>query len=76
MSEDTVKRQVLAILESNGLSWSEQDGGLAMRFSSALLWLSFVAIGNQTVIALRAPILRRLPACVPSPDPACQDKRT
>jgi hypothetical protein len=67
MSEDAVKRQVLAILESNGLSWSEQDGGLAMRFSSALLWLSFVAGGNQTVIALRAPILRRLPLASQGP---------
>lgn len=61
MSVDAVKRQVLAILESNGLRWSEHDGDLTMRFSSALLWLRFVVVGHQTVIALRAPILRRLP---------------
>lgn len=67
MNEDAVKRQVLAILESNGLRWSEQDGGLAMRFSSALLWLSFIVVGHQTVIALRASVLRRLPLESQSP---------
>lgn len=61
MSDSAVKRQVLAILESNGLRWAEQDGGLTMRFSSALLGLNFVALGHQTLIALRAPVLRRLP---------------
>lgn len=61
MSKSTVKRQVLAILEGNGLRWSERDGGLAMRFSSAMLWLSFVEVGHQTVIALRAPLLRQVP---------------
>lgn len=61
MSEGEVKRQILAILESNGLHWSSRDGGLTMRFSSAMLWLSFVEIGHQTVIALRAPVLRQVP---------------
>jgi hypothetical protein len=61
MSIDAVKRQVLAILKSNGLRWAEHNGDLTMRFSSALLWLRFVVVGHQTVIALRAPILRRLP---------------
>lgn len=58
---DAVRRQVLAILESNGLGWSETDDGYAMRFSSALLLLGFTAVGHQTVITLRAPVLRNLP---------------
>lgn len=58
---DPVRRQVLAILESNGLRWSEADGGYAMRFSSAMVLLGFTAVGQQTVITLRAPVLRDVP---------------
>jgi len=55
---DPVRRQVLAILDSNGLRWSEEEGGYAMRFASALLLLGFTEVGHQTVITLRAPVLR------------------
>jgi hypothetical protein len=58
---DAIRRQVLAILESNGLSCSEVDGGYAMRFSSAVLLLGFTTVGRQTVITLRAPVLRDIP---------------
>lgn len=53
---------MLAILDSNGLRWSDRDGGLAMRFSSAMVWLSFIEVGRQTVITMRAPLLRQVPA--------------
>ena len=55
-----VRRQALAILESNGLRWSEQDDGYAMRFASAMLLLGFTVVGQQTVITLRAPVLHDL----------------
>jgi hypothetical protein len=58
---DAVRRQVMAILESNGLRCSQSDDGLAMRFSSAMLLLGFTSVGHQTVITLRAPVLRDLP---------------
>lgn len=58
---DAIKRQVRAILESNGLRWSEEDGGYTLRFASAALLLGFASVGQQTVIALRAPVLRDVP---------------
>ena len=61
MDTQPVRRQVLAILESNGLSWVDGDGWVTMRFASALLSINFVEVGHQTVIALRAPVLRQVP---------------
>ncbi len=58
---NAIKRQVQAILESNGLRWSEEDGGYTLRFASAALLLGFTSVGHQTVIALRAPVLRDVP---------------
>jgi type III secretion system-like peptide-binding chaperone len=58
---DAIKRKVQAILENNGFRWSEQDGGYTMRFASTALRLGFTTMGHQTVIALRAPVLRDIP---------------
>lgn len=58
MSDAKIRQRVLAILDSNGLSWSDQDDGYALRFASALLLVGFTKLGKQTVITLRAPILR------------------
>lgn len=52
-----MRKQVLAILDSNGLLWSESENGYAMRFSSAVLLVGFTLIGRQTMITLRAPVL-------------------
>ena len=50
-----------AILESNGLHWSELDDHFQLRFASASLQLGFTPIGTQTLLTMRAPVLRELP---------------
>jgi hypothetical protein len=56
-----IHRQCLAILDSNGLSWTERDGHYSLRFASAQLNIGLAAIGEQTVLTLRAPVLREVP---------------
>ena len=58
MSNSRVSAQVKAILEGNGLTWSETDGSLILRFSSALVSASFRAWGKQSLIELRSDVLR------------------
>lgn len=61
MSEAKIRQQTLAIFDNNGLRWVEQDGGYSLRFASARVLVGFTPLGDQTVIALRAPILYDLP---------------
>jgi hypothetical protein len=61
VSNARVRQQSLAILESNGLSWSEHGDRCSLRFASAQILLGFVPVGAQTVVTLRAPVLRNLP---------------
>lgn len=61
MNEAKIRQQSLAILDSNGLSWSEQGDHYSLRFASAQLNLGFTALGAQTVVTLRAPVLRNVP---------------
>lgn len=61
MSDPRVQRQSLAILESNGLRWSEHPEGYSLRFASAQLLLGFAPLGMQTLVTLRAPVLRNVP---------------
>jgi len=56
-----IRQRSLAILDSNGLTWTEQDGYFSLRFASAQLNLGFATLGEQTVITLRAPVLREVP---------------
>jgi len=57
MNEARIRQQTLAIFDNNGLRWVEQDGGYSLRFASARVLVGFTALGEQTVIALRAPVL-------------------
>ena len=56
-----IRQRSLAILDSNGLTWTERDGYFSLRFASAQLNLGFATLGEQTVITLRAPVLREVP---------------
>jgi hypothetical protein len=58
MNESQVRRNVVAILDHNGLPHSDDDNGYAVRFSSALLRVGFSSIGTQVVITLGATVLR------------------
>lgn len=52
-----IGQQVRAILESNGLRWHEQDTGLALRFSSAIVHVTLAKFGDQALIQLRSNVL-------------------
>ncbi len=56
-----IRQRCLAILDNNGLTWTEWDGYFSLRFASAQLNLGFATLGKQTVITLRAPVLREVP---------------
>jgi type III secretion system-like peptide-binding chaperone len=60
VSMQRVRRQVAAILENNGLRWSQADEALALRFSSAVVQLSFGMSGRQVLIHLQSPVLQEL----------------
>jgi hypothetical protein len=60
-ADSSARRQVLAILDSNGLRWSAHGDEYALRFSSALLLVGFAQMGALTVVTLRAPVLRDVP---------------
>lgn len=55
-----IRQQSLAILDSNGLTWTEGDGYYSLRFASAQLNLGFSTLGEQTIVTLRAPVLREV----------------
>jgi hypothetical protein len=61
VNDSKVRQQSLAILESNGLSWSQQGDEYSLRFASAQLILGFATLGTQTLLTLRAPVLRNVP---------------
>lgn len=61
MSEAKIRQQTLAIFDNNGLRWIEQDGGYSLRFASARVLVGFTPLGEQTMIALRAPVLHDVP---------------
>lgn len=61
MSEAKIRQQTLAIFDNNGLRWIEEDCGYSLRFASARILVGFTAFGEQTVITLRAPVLRDVP---------------
>lgn len=61
MNEAKIRQQSLAILDSNGLSWSQHGDDYSLRFASAQLVLGFAELGSQTLVTLRAPVLRDVP---------------
>lgn len=61
MSEAKIRQQTIAIFDNNGLRWVEQEGGYSLRFASARVLVGFTPLGEQTVIALRAPVLHDVP---------------
>jgi Putative bacterial sensory transduction regulator len=56
-----IHRQCLAILDSNGLSWTQRGSDYSLRFSSAQLNIGLASIGEQNLLTLRAPVLREVP---------------
>jgi T3SS (YopN, CesT) and YbjN peptide-binding chaperone 1 len=60
MNDAKVRQQSLAILENNGLTWSQAGEDYSLRFASAQLLLGFTALGAQTLITLRAPVLHNV----------------
>jgi len=56
-----INQKVKAFLENNGLRFSLRENDFALRFSSALLLVGFSVVGTQTLITIRAPILRNVP---------------
>ncbi|GAB3034187.1 T3SS (YopN, CesT) and YbjN peptide-binding chaperone 1 [Mycobacterium bourgelatii] len=53
-----VHRQILAILETNGLSWAETSiGELHLRFSSVAITIQLVDWGAQTLIHISSHVL-------------------
>lgn len=61
MNEARIRQQILAIFDNNGLRCVEQDGGYSLRFASARVLVGFTPLGEQIVIALRAPVLHDVP---------------
>lgn len=61
MNEVRIRQQTVAIFDNNGLRWVEQEGGYSLRFASARVLVGFTPLGEQTVIALRAPVLHDVP---------------
>lgn len=58
MTTQHVRKQIEAILEANGLSWSETaTGGMYLRFSSAGVSIALTSWGTQTVIQIAAHVL-------------------
>lgn len=60
MSIRAVRQQVVAILDSNGLSWSERGDSYVLRFASAVLSIDFTSVGAQNLLTIRANILREV----------------
>lgn len=61
MNEAKIRQRSLAILDSNGLNWTQHGDHYSLRFSSAQLILGFARLGRQTLLTLRAPVLRNVP---------------
>ena len=57
---ERLRKQVLAILEGNGFAWTAHDDGLELRFSSAVVSITFSNWGSQALIHLRANVLSGL----------------
>ena len=62
MSQRRVHRQVEAILEGNGLQWSDRDDTIVLRFASAIVRIDLAGWGAQTLIQIRSILLSGL-AC-------------
>ena len=52
-----MRKQVVSILHNNGLAYSTIDDELVLRFSSAVVHLSFPMLGEQKLIQLRSTVL-------------------
>lgn len=52
-----VRRQVGAVLESNGFRSSENETGFSLRFASAIVHISLASFGRQVLIQLRSNVL-------------------
>jgi hypothetical protein len=61
MTATGVRRQIAAILESNGLRSTGRDDGFSLRFSSAIVHLTLGKLGKQVLIQVRSNVLRDLP---------------
>src|SRR4051812_40985083 len=55
-----INQQIRAILETNGLRWTQHEDDYALRFSSALVLVGLSRMGEQVLITLRAPVLQDL----------------
>jgi len=63
MTTRHVRKQIIAILEANSLSWSEtQTGGMYLRFSSAGVSIDLAPWGLQTLIQISADVLTDITA--------------
>jgi hypothetical protein len=52
-----VRRQIAAVLETNGLRWTERTDGFSLRFSSAVLHVTLATLGAQVLIQIRSNVL-------------------
>lgn len=55
-----IRRRVKAILDGNEFRWTEQEGTIVLRFASAIVTITFVPWGEQTIIQLHANVLAGL----------------
>ena len=62
MTQQRLRRQVEAILEANGMKWTEDDGRLAMRFDSALVHVALYEWGSQQLITIGSNVLQEIPS--------------
>ncbi|AEF41272.1 T3SS (YopN, CesT) and YbjN peptide-binding chaperone 1 [Hoyosella subflava] len=62
MSHERLRRQVEAILDSNGMSWVAHESGYSLRFASAIVHVLVTEWGRQTVIQIRSDVLRDVAA--------------
>lgn len=63
MTTRHVRKQIIAILEANSLSWSvTQTGGMYLRFSSAGVSIELAPWGLQTLIQISADVLTDIAA--------------
>jgi hypothetical protein len=60
MTQVRVHRKIEAILEGNGLRWSNEGQTIVLRFASAIVNIDLADWGAQTLIQLRSSILTGL----------------
>ena len=53
-------RHIQAILDSNGLEWTSQRNGVALRFDSSIVSIDPTFVGRQRIIVLQSNVLSDL----------------